>query len=435
MTARLELWGGFECSVTRLGDVWRDQVRETGHHVRARDIDLAVAHGATALRYPFLWERVMGDAVDVGGRETWPWHDSRVERMRGLGVRVVAGLLHHGSGPPGTGLLDPEFPDLLAAHALRVARRYPDLGDWTPVNEPLTTARFSCLYGTWYPHLRDEAAFLRATVAQCRAVLLSMRAVRTVIAGARLVQTEDLSRVFATKEVASQARHENQRRWLSLDLLTGSVDGAHPCRDMLLGAGVDPRHLDELATGEAKPDLIAANYYVTSERFLDHRTALYPPRLRGGNGRQSYADTEAVRVPMPEGSTGWLPRLRETWERYRVPMVVGEAHLGCTDEVEQAVWFAQAWDAARRLRAEGADLQAVTAWALAGSVDWDSLMRQRRGHLELGAWDFARKPPQPRLLASVLRGFARDEHFEPPVLTTAGWWQREDRFNVQRRSA
>ena len=43
-----------------------------------------------------------------------------------------------------------------------VAERYPWVEHYTPVNEPLTTARFSGLYGHWYPHARDDGAFLRA---------------------------------------------------------------------------------------------------------------------------------------------------------------------------------------------------------------------------------------------------------------------------------
>ena len=31
-------------------------------------------------------------------------------------------------------------------------------------NEPLTTARFSALYGAWYPHAKDDALFSRAVV-------------------------------------------------------------------------------------------------------------------------------------------------------------------------------------------------------------------------------------------------------------------------------
>ena len=44
------------------------------------------------------------------------------------------------------------------------------------------------------------------------------------IPAARLLQTEDLGKTFATAPLAYQADHENERRWLSLDLLDGRVD-------------------------------------------------------------------------------------------------------------------------------------------------------------------------------------------------------------------
>ena len=427
--APLALWGGFECSVTRLHDQWRDQLRETGHHDRIDDLDRAAEVGVTTLRYPFLWERVLREEAEAGvGR--WPWHDARMARLRALGLDVVAGLLHHGSGPAGTDLLDPGLPARLARHAGRVAERYPDIRCWTPVNEPLTTARFSCLYGTWYPHRRDTAAFLRATFLQCRGVLLSMRAIRRRVPDARLVQTEDLSRCFATPAMADQAGYENERRWLSLDLLCGVVNHDHPWRSVLLEAGIPAAQLDEMATGEARPDMIAGNHYVTSERFLDHRVALYPASLHGGNGYLSYADTEAVRVRMSDGDTGWLARLREVWERYRIPVVLGEVHLGCDNEAEQARWFVEAWRAAGSLRQEGADVRAVTAWALAGSVDWDSLMQQQHFRQELGLWDFQNDPPRPRALAKVLWELARGDSPRHSMLDGDGWWRRDDRFNA-----
>ena len=61
---------------------------------------------------------------------------------------MIGGLVHHGSGPRYTNLLDPKFPQLLADYAAKVAKRYPWIEYWTPVNEPLTTARFSCSTGT-----------------------------------------------------------------------------------------------------------------------------------------------------------------------------------------------------------------------------------------------------------------------------------------------
>ena len=62
---------------------------------------------------------------------------------------------------------------------------------FTPVNEPLTTARFSGLYGHWYPHQRSNHAFVRALINQLRGVIGAMRAIREVSPDARLYQTED----------------------------------------------------------------------------------------------------------------------------------------------------------------------------------------------------------------------------------------------------
>lgn len=57
-SAPLELWGGLECSVLRVGDTWRNQVRETGHQRRPSDLDQIAALGIRTLRFPVLWEQV-----------------------------------------------------------------------------------------------------------------------------------------------------------------------------------------------------------------------------------------------------------------------------------------------------------------------------------------------------------------------------------------
>ena len=140
----------------------------------------------------------------------------------------IVGLTHHGSGPRSTSLIDPSFAEGLAQFAEAVAERYPWVEYYTPVNEPLTTARFSGLYGHWYPHGRDPLTFARALLTQCRAVVLSMQAIRKVNPNAKLIQTEDLGKVFSTPLLTSQAEMENERRWLSFDLLCGCLDTSKP---------------------------------------------------------------------------------------------------------------------------------------------------------------------------------------------------------------
>src|SRR5918997_1466087 len=155
----LELWGGVECTVNRVGDIYIDQNELSGHAHRLSDLDLFADIGITALRYPVLWERTAPDGPE---RADWSWADERLGRLRELGIRPIVGLVHHGSGPRHTSLVDPAFPEGLAEFARAVAERYPWVDAYTPVNEPLTTARFSGLYGHWYPHGHDALTFARA---------------------------------------------------------------------------------------------------------------------------------------------------------------------------------------------------------------------------------------------------------------------------------
>jgi dTDP-4-dehydrorhamnose reductase len=417
--AALELWGGAECTVNRVGDVFRDQLVETGHDARIGDFDLIAELGIKALRMPIVWERVAPDRAD---QRLWKWSDVRIARLRELGIRPIAGLVHHGSGPSYTSLLDDKFPVKLADYALSVAQRYPDIMDWTPVNEPVTTARFSALYGHWYPHATDEGSFWRALVNQIDGVRLAMKAIRTVTPHARLIQTDDLGRTYATPPLERQALYNNERRWAGWDMLCGRLVPGHALWDRICGFGLEGR-LRSIAAHPCPPDIIGLNHYLTSDRFIDHRTGNYPPETYGGNDQIAYADVEAVRVlePAPDGLA---VALREVSERYRIPVAITEVHLGCSRD-EQARWIADAWDTAETLRRSGHDIRAVTIWALFGNKGWNTLLTAP-GVYESGVFDVSGGLPRPTALTRVIRtlGQERDCH---PSAASAGWWRRDVR--------
>lgn len=413
----LEVWGGVECTVNRVGDRFVDQFDRNGHAARLDDLDRFADLGITTLRTPVLWERVAPDGL---GPADWAWPDAAVGRMRRLGIEPIVGLVHHGSGPCGTSLVDPAFPAGLASYARAVAERFPDVGAYTPVNEPLTTARFSGLYGHWYPHGRDGRTFARALVTQIQATVEAMRAVRAVNPAARLVQTDDLGRTWSGPALAHVADVENERRWLAWDLLCGRVDRHHPMRERLVGWGIAERELDALTDAPCPPDVVGVNHYVTSERFLDDQDAGPTP------GAAGYADVEAVRA-LAGGPAGLASLLAEAHTRYGIPVAVTEAHLGCTRE-EQVRWLAEVWRAAGVARAAGADVRAVTVWALVGSFDWDSLLTDPRGRYEPGVFDVRSDPPRPTALAGVVRALASGAVPEHPVLDGPGWWRRPFRL-------
>ena len=418
-TPRIALWGGIECTINRVGDRFVDQLERCAHYTRDGDLEAIAALGVTSLRYPILWERVAPDGV---ARADWRETDRALARLRDLGIDPIVGLVHHGSGPADTSLLDPRFPERLADYAAAVAERYPWVRRYTPINEPLTTARFAGLYGHWYPHRRDDRAFVAALLHQCRAIAAAMAAIRFRVPEAELVQTEDAGSARSTPDLAEQAAFENERRWLSLDLLTGRVTKRHPLWRYLCRAGGAPL-LEHLAAAPEPPAIIGWNYYVTSDRYLDSRLDRYPPASHGGNGKLRYADVDAVRVP-GIGLRGHAAVLLEAWERYHLPMAITEAHLGCTRE-EQMRWLRDAWRGAHEAAAHGADIRAVTAWALLGSWDWDSLLtRVDPAYYESGAFDVRGGVRRKTAVGALIEDLAAGREPAHPVLSAPGWWSQ-----------
>jgi len=413
----VELWGGHECTLNRVGDRFCDQNRLTGHDDRPEDLARFAAIGFKALRYPVLWERVAPDAPD---RCDFAAADARIAALDRLGIRPILGLLHHGSGPAYTSLVDPDMPRRFAAYAGAVARRYPHVRDWTPINEPVTTARFSGLYGLWYPHGRDEAVFLTALVTQMEATVQAMAAIRAVIPGARLIQTDDLGDVYGPPSMAGVIAHYEARRWLGWDLLTGRVGPAHPYWPLIEQAGLADR---VAALPPCPPDLIGINHYVTSDRFVDDRLDRYPELPAPPVG---FHDLTAARVLDPSPA-GLASVLRQAWDRYRIPLAVTESHIGCTRE-EQMRWLLEGWQSCAALAEEGIDIRAFTAWALLGNFDWCSLLTAARNHYEVGPFDTRGATPRPTALVPLLRALAGDAEAgrwaaSHPVLATPGWWR------------
>jgi dTDP-4-dehydrorhamnose reductase len=423
----LELWGGVECTVNRLGDTFRDQLVLSGHDRRLDDLERFAALGLRTLRYPVLWERT---APRGPAEADWRWPDARLARARELGLRPIVGLVHHGSGPSGTDLLDPAFPERLADYARAVAQRYPWVTAYTPVNEPLTTARFSGMYGLWYPHRRNDRDFIQMVLNQCRASILAMRAIREIVPEARWVQTEDLGRTYSTPLLAYQADFDNDRRWLSLDLLSGHLAPDDRMWRYLRDHGVSESTLAWFVANGLTPDVIGINHYITSNRYLDSALHHYPEESWGGNGRHQYADVAAVRVV--ESPAGSAELLGEVWHRYGAPVAITEAHIGCTRD-EQLRWLVEVWRGAQRARERGVDVRAVTVWALLGAFDWDSLLTVPAGRYEPGVFDVRGPRPRPTALASLVTELAREGTTVEPLAQMPGWWRRHVRFNHDSR--
>ncbi|MFC7610596.1 hypothetical protein [Teichococcus aestuarii] len=82
------------------------------------------------------------------------------------------------------------------------------------------------------------------------------------------------------------------------------------------------------------------------------------------------------------------------------------------------------------LKRQGADVRALTVWALLGVRDWNSLLLRQDGFYEPGAFDIRSTPPRPTALAAATAALASGRRFHHPVLDTPGWWRRPGRHYV-----
>ncbi len=423
----LEFWGGIECTINRIQDSYFDQMEMAGHYSRKGDIGRIAGLGIKTLRYPILWERHEPDAQET---IDWTHTANRLNEMKQHRITPIAGLLHHGSGPEFTDLADNHFPEKFAAYAGKVARQFPWLEYFTPINEPLTTARFSGLYGLWYPHAMNDVSFAKMILNQVQAIILAMSEIRKINPAAKLIQTEDLSKTFSSPLIKYQATFENERRWLTYDLLLGKVKAGHPMWSYFLRLGIPEKRLHFFIDNATTPEVAGFNYYVTSERFLDEDKSKYPASSHGGNELQEYADVEAIRVNHGN-AYGLKVLLKEAWERFRLPMAITESHLNAGRE-DQVRWLNEICKSCSSAIEEGINVRAVTFWSLFGAFGWSKLLTDEKMVYEPGTFDLRTQPARPTAISLFIKNIILKNNSLHPLAEQHGWWHDPARFHGAR---
>ena len=71
----LMLWGGLECTINRVKDVYFSQLDRNGHATRLCDLDRFASLGIRAIRYPVLWEHIAPNGLEEAN---WSWPDARL---------------------------------------------------------------------------------------------------------------------------------------------------------------------------------------------------------------------------------------------------------------------------------------------------------------------------------------------------------------------
>ena len=207
--------------------------------------------------------------------------------------------------------------------------------------------------------------------------------------------------------------------------------GATRSGTYLLESGADAGDLLWFADHPCPPDVIGVNYYVTSERWLDHRVDRYPGRARGAPRAPSSSTSSR--------SASWRRRRRrsprcsqETWQRYGIPVAVTEAHIDAGRE-DQLRWLLEIWRAARsgararrrRSRRHGLVAARLVRLELACSASAAATTSPDRT-------TSARPMPRPTALAGTdRRARRRTRGRATRCCSGEGWWRRADRFLAQ----
>jgi len=338
----------------------RDQIAETGLDARPDDAQRIAALGSPRRGVPVLWERVSpADPHERDYREP----QRRLDALRAVGsnrssrccITVAVRRI-------------PTCSSGVSAVVRRVCRSDGagvSVGArWTPINEPLTTARFATLYGVWYPNMRDDRGFGRAMVNQTLAQQAAMRRIRRVIPDAEFVLTEDLQRYAAGDAgVADYVAFLRERVYLSVELVAGRV-----------AEGMRWRPSSPNAAGErarARDDGSATRPCPISWRSTTTRTrsAISHARRRGRGRAGRLRRGEPPRRP----GRCCVPRRAAA-----SAAGAGEVHAPRARARARALARAARGRRAATAR-EGVDVRALGAWAAFGMVDWHSLCATARG--------------------------------------------------------
>ena len=320
-----------------------DRMDLCGHYARwEEDFALVRGLGLDALRYGPAYYRVHV-APDV---YDWETCDEPMQRLRELGVTIVADLCHYGVPTWLAGFQDPAFPVLFAEYARAFARRYRWVRHFTPVHRIGEAATRSALTGEWNEREASEGAYVRVLRNLCMAHELAVEAILGERPDAIIVQTESLERFHAAGRGAARAADHRNALWqLPLDLTLGH----------------------EPAPGMA--GLLNA-HGVTSNDLSFFRERRAPERRWLGVAfMPEYEQRVAAsgRIATARRGLGFRKLALDVWRRYRLPLFVAETGRAGRFALP---WLREQWDDTMALRAAGVPIGGFTWHGLTDRVEW-----------------------------------------------------------------
>jgi beta-glucosidase len=347
----------------------RDELESTHFYQRWReDFDLLDDLGVQYVRYGPQYYRVN----PAHGRYEWEFMDETLGRLRELGIEPIADLCHFGVPDWIGDNQNPEWPDLFAEYAREFAHRYSWVKFFTPVNEIFVNATFSAKRGWWNERLTSDRAFVTALKHMAKANLRGEEEILEVQPNAIFIQSEATSCYHeCSPRARTRARHENEKRFLSLDFSYGHRVNSE-AYEYLMDNG-----------------LSREEYHW----FLEHGEAVRPHCIMGTDYYGANEHWVPAEGPMKSAGPvfGYAILARQYYERYRLPVMLTETNK--TNAQEGPDWLHHQWACVQELRRVAIPVMGFTWYSLLDQVDWDTALREDNGRENpVGLYDLNRKP-------------------------------------------
>ncbi|MCC3154946.1 family 1 glycosylhydrolase [Hymenobacter sp. BT770] len=360
---------GIECSYPTIdhGRTRRDLLAETGHYDRYKeDLGLVRDLGLKSLRYGLPYYSIHKGP----GKYDWDFADAAMAEIKRLGITPILDLMHFGVPDWLGNFQNPELPIHFAQYAGAVAKRYPWVRFFTPINEIYVTAKLSAREGVWNEQLKDDRSFVTAMKHLVAASIMATQQIATHRPDCIIVQSESAEFLHELRSDPSpEIILQNKLRFLALDLLYAH----HPDADVLnflYDNGLTRAEYDWFMAGEPPGYQVMGNDY--------------------------YGRNEWIVLPNGERQTsmdvlGWYNITKEYYNRYRKPVMHTETNVF---EAEAAAgWLWKQWVNIMQMRQDGVPVLGFTWYSLIDQVDWDIALSRKVGKVNAcGLYDLDRKP-------------------------------------------
>jgi len=376
---------GIECSYPTIqGEdgktMRRDQLDECGHYKHwKRDLELVRELGLRFLRYGLSYYSIQKGADSYD----FEFADEVLNQMRRLEIVPILDLCHFGVPDFIGDFQNPEFPVLFARYAEQVAKRYPWVRFYTPVNEIFVTARMSGKDGAWNERGKSDKEFVTALKHCVAASILGTQAIAKHRPDCIIVQSESAEYIHEARATPSEEiKLQNKLRFLSLDLLYAVAPDADVCLYMM-DNGLTRDEYDWFMKGEPPGYQVMGNDYY---------------------GRNEH-------IVLPDGKSieaqdvfGWYQITREYFERYKKPVMHTETNV--FDPQEAPTWLWKQWMNILRMRNDGVPVLGFTWYSLIDQVDWNIGLARKEGTVNAcGLFDLERRP---RPVADAYRALLKE---------------------------